>query len=274
MSEKLKLFLELPKIITRQLRQKYINSKYSNLIPRNPLHDDLYLVAFPKSGITWLSVLIANVNLKVNEVSVKASYYNVRDFIPDIHQTRNLKSNILKFPGFRIIKSHSAYNPFYIKIIYLIRDPRDVMVSYYNFQKNLGLFHGDLTEFIRTKSFGISAWIKHVESWFERTNIAQFINFIRYEDLKSNPQKVLERIYKLHGFNLSKDIYDYAVEASSFREMKKNEEYYLEGNLTVNPNFKFHRKGIAGGYRDEMSKEDEIFIIRKASKWLKIFRYE
>jgi len=263
----------LSKKILKDLHRKAIHFQYSNLLPENPLHDDLYLVAFPKSGITWLSVLMANVNLKYNKVEVKASYYNVRDFIPDIHQTRHLKTNILKFPGFRIIKSHSDYNPFYTKIIYLIRDPRDVMVSYYNFAKNLGQFNGTLSEFIRSKKFGINVWIKHIESWFERTQSAQFINFIRYEDMKSDPKSIIERIYKLHGFNISEDIYDYAVRVSSFNDMKNNEEYYSEGNLTLNPNYKFHRKGIVGSYKAELSKEDEMIIIEKAKKWLKLFKY-
>lgn len=273
------MFGKLKKIITLQKSVKKLigknNSlKYYNVMPKNPLHDDLYLVAFPKSGITWLSVLMANVNLKCSGLDIKASYYNVRDFIPDIHQTRYLKTNILKFPGFRVIKSHSEYNPFYIKIIYLIRDPKDVMVSYYYFLKNLGAFQGNISELIRSKSFGINAWTKHIESWFEETRISQFINFIRYEDIKSNTKGILKHIYELHGLNLSEDIYDYAVRISSFKEMKKNEEYYSKGNLTINPDFKFHRKGIVGGYKAEFTEDDEKFIIKKTNRWLKVFGYE
>ncbi len=247
---------------------------YSDLLPEYSLHDDLYLVAFPKSGITWLSVLMANIHLKCSGVNAKASYYNVRDFIPDIHQTRALKTHILKFPGFRVIKSHSGYNPFYTKIIYLIRDPRDVMLSYYHFKKSLGQFNGNVLHLIESKSCGIDAWCRHVGSWFDRTHVTQFINFVRYEDLHKDPKSVIKRLYRLFGFELSEDVFDYAVSNSTFKEMKKTEEYYSMGNLTLNPDFKFQRKGIVGDFKVELTDDDVNLINAKATKWMKVFGYD
>ncbi len=248
---------------------------YSHLLPENPLHDDIYLVSFPRSGVTWSSVLMANIHLKCSGVNAKATFFNTDSFIPDIHQSRTLKANILTFPGFRIIKSHSKYNPFYKKLIYLIRDPRDVMVSYYDFvTKHLRYFNGSISEMLRSKSFGINEWCYHIEGWFEKTYPYQLINFIRYEDLKSDPKSVLDRIYTLLGYKLSDDIYDYAIQNSSFDEMRKDEEYYSEGNLTLSPDVRFLRKGVAGGYKAALTEDDIQFINRKSQRWLKIFGYE
>lgn len=250
-----------------------INSRHYRLIPYNPLHDDLYIVEFPKSGITWLSVLMANVHLKCSDLNTKANFYNVRDYIPDIHQTRSLKNNILNSPGFRVIKSHSEYNPLYKKIIYLVRDPRDVMVSYYFFTRNLNMFNGTISEFIRSELFGIDAWVRHIGAWVDYVNVAQFINFIRYEDMKADPKIILERIYKLHGLTISDDYYEYAIKQSCFEEMKRGEQYYREGNLALNSEFNFHRKGASGGYDTELSNNDIEFIVGRAEKYMKKFDY-
>lgn len=271
------IFGKFKKLIRSQIssnKKALQRAIYSEFLPEHPLHDDLYLVAFPKSGITWLSVLMANMHLKCSGLNVKASYYNIRDFVPDIHQTRALKTHILKFPGFRVIKSHSGYNPFYTKIIYLIRDPRDVMVSYYHFRKNLGLFDGNISDLIESGSFGINAWCRHVEGWFERTRTSQFINFVRYEDLHADPKDVIKRLYKLFGFHLSEDIFDYAVKNSTFSEMRKTEEYYSMSNLTLNPDFRFQRKGITGGFKVELAENESSLITAKANKWMRIFGYD
>ncbi len=246
---------------------------YARFLPENPLHDDLYLVAFPKSGITWLNFLMANVHLKMSGSDQQVTFYNIDDFIPDIEQVKCLKKSILTFPGHRVIKSHSEFNPFYKKIIYLVRDPRDVMVSYYYFLKNLRLFDQDLTKLIFSPVYGIEAWCRHVQGWVERTPASDRIDFVRYEDLKSDPLGVLTRIYSLLGHQVPRDVLEQAVKHSSFENMKKLEEEYNYGGDFRFPAFEFVRRGQAGGYRTEISEGDLAFINKKASHWLSVFRY-
>ena len=50
-------------LIVKNFLRKIKDQKYNKLYPINPKHDDVYIVEFPRSGITWLSTLIANVNL-------------------------------------------------------------------------------------------------------------------------------------------------------------------------------------------------------------------
>ena len=68
-------------------------------MPDNPLHDDLFIVSFPKSGTTWLNFLMANVHLKMSGSIQHVTFYNIDDFIPDIEQVRCIKENILLFPA-------------------------------------------------------------------------------------------------------------------------------------------------------------------------------
>jgi len=262
-----------PKALLKEAIKYILTYHYRILTPTKQRHDDLYLVSFPKSGNTWLSFLMANIHLKMSGISCEVNFFNIHDFIPDIHSSRNLRRDILLFPGYRVIKSHSEFNPFYRKVIYLVRDPRDVMVSYYWFLKNLGSFNESLSKLIRSPLFGISAWCRHVQGWVEKTPASVSIDFVRYEDLKANPGKVLTRLYKLLGHTIPDDILEECIRVSSYENMKKLEEFYNYGGDMRFPNLEFMRKGQSGSYKSDLSKEDISFINKTASRWMSIFRY-
>ena len=94
--------------------KKIINKKYNRFYPNNARHDDVYIVEFPKSGVTWLSTLIANVNLLKSEQDESVTFYNLSQYIPDIHTSKDLAQLPLwKSPKYRFIKSHDNYNKNY-----------------------------------------------------------------------------------------------------------------------------------------------------------------
>lgn len=242
-------------------------------VPVNPLHDDLYIVSFPKSGTTWLCTIMTNIHLKMSSTKQSVSFFNMTDFIPDVNCGLRLKEKILDFPGFRVIRAHSEYHPAYQKVIYLVRDPRDVMVSYWWFRKHLGHFSGGLSEFIRSEAYGIDTWCRHVQGWVEKTPAMTSIDFVRYEDLRQDPLKAMNRIYTLLGYQLLQTILEESLALSSFENMKKMEAYYNYGGNFRFPGFRFVRKGEAEAYHSEMSEHDVQFINQKASRWLSLFQY-
>jgi hypothetical protein len=269
MSDKYMMLLRLKEYY----KEWIVNKSFAKFTPENRLHDDLYIVSFPKSGTTWLNFIMANVHLKMSGREQQITYFNIIDFIPDIMLNRCLKSNILSFPGHRVIKSHAEMNPLYTKIIYLIRDPRDVMVSYYWFLKNLRIWNEDLHHLIHSPIYGIEAWCRHVRGWMEETPATSHISSIRYEDMKSDPFKVMTQIYNLLGHRIPEEILHQAIELSSFENMKKLEEEYKASGDSRFPEFKIVRKGKIGSYRTEISEEDLRFIGEKASRWLSLFGY-
>jgi hypothetical protein len=271
------MFNETTKLIRMQVakvKQLLKREMHSNTLPENALHDDVYLVAFPKSGITWLSFLMANVHLKCSGIDGRATFFNAHTLIPDIHINRKLKTKILGFPGFRVIKSHSEYNPYYNRLFYIVRDPKDVMVSYYNFlTKDLGNFNGSISDMVRSNAFGIETWCRHVDGWCTKTSPSQMINYIRYEDLKMDAKSVLDRIYTVIGLKIPDGILDFAVEKASFNSMKRDEDFYSTGNVMLDSDVRFMRKGESGGYKSELTDDDIRHINEKAQKWLKLFKY-
>lgn len=105
-----KICIGILKILIFYLEQ-IINFKNNIFYPRNPRHDDVYIVELPKSGITWLSTIIANINLLESNEKIKITFYNVHQYIPDIHSSLNINYHPLwSFPKFRFIKSHDTYN--------------------------------------------------------------------------------------------------------------------------------------------------------------------
>jgi len=67
--------------------------KYKNGLPRNSMHDDIYLVAYPKSGVTWLQHIIGNIELNLADKDEIITFYNHHKYSPDIYQIKYIKVN-------------------------------------------------------------------------------------------------------------------------------------------------------------------------------------
>src|ERR1700751_2174698 len=85
--------------------------------------DDTFVVSYPRSGNTWTRFLIANL-LHPEE---PATFLNIGRLVPDaeVQSSRYMRS----IPSPRVIKSHTYFDPRYPRVIYIVRDPRDVAPS-------------------------------------------------------------------------------------------------------------------------------------------------
>lgn len=208
--------------------------KYKKALPKNPMHDDIYIVEFPKSGITWLQHLIGNIELQLANKNESITFYNHHKYMPDIHQ---VGSSFLKRYGERtFIKSHAEYNPYYYFVIYLMRNPFDVMVSYYNFMLRFG-YNQTFEKFVKDPNYGISKWKKHINSWNYNQLSAQRIHFIKYEDLLQDTENLLKDLYLNIGVNLDDNILKNSIHKSSLNQMKNFEEHYKKHNINYNFSF-------------------------------------
>src|SRR5581483_8943536 len=92
------------------------------------LDDDMLLVSFPRSGNTWLRVLLANL-LRPEPVTLTT----IEQVVPDVYA--NADADLLRVPRPRILKSHEPFDARYGRVVYLVRHPVDVAVSFYHFQR-------------------------------------------------------------------------------------------------------------------------------------------
>lgn len=252
------------------IREIYIHIKnnakywsYKSTVARNGTASDLYIVEFPKSGITWLSTIIANSQLIENEVPLIATFYNLERIIPDIHVSRNIERHNGIFTAGRIIKSHARYNPFYRHVVYIVRNPFSVMQSYHKYAINNKFFVGSISEFIRDEHYGIDSWVKHVNSWVNPKREPKF-HLVKYEDLHQRPLQTVSCLFKSLGFELSIENLEKAIERSSFENMKESAGHYQVNSPSRSYNFV--RKGSLKS--EDFSIEDMDLIKEKCHSLL------
>jgi hypothetical protein len=229
--------------------------RFGDYIPKYPKHNDAYLVSYPKSGNTWVSFLIANVIKEYLHLPLKINFNTVRDIIPDIHMTRNVSDPNYIRPFNRIIKSHCSYNPLYNTIFLIIRKPSDLIVSYYYYLKNRGYIDKNLNEFVFDNRYGLKKWKNHTLSWLDNCKTSQRLFLIRYEKLKSQPQKILKDIFRVMGFEITRKVINKSIKNSSLENMKKIEEKSSGYSFYKHQEFKFVRKGKTNEGRELISKE-------------------
>src|SRR5581483_9049836 len=89
------------------------------------LPDDVFIVSYLRSGSTWSRFLLGNLVHENHTVT----FANLDRFVPSIVAVPDHR--LRKLP--RVIKSHECFDPRYPRVIYMVRDPRDVAVSFYHY---------------------------------------------------------------------------------------------------------------------------------------------
>lgn len=222
--------------------------------PVNPLSSDVYLVTYPKSGTAWLGFLLGNVNLLMSGIDRRMTFFDCEDVIPTLATSRHIPQVSTSFPGFRMIHSHSSYNPNYKNVILLVRNPVDVMASYYDFTVQLGAFSGDIQQFIDDPAYGIASWTSHTAGWLDSARAGYHrgsMCVIKYEELRGDPAAVIHEVYRLFGFELPDTVVATAIERSSLAAMKAEEKRFNARNPGW-IGFEHVRKQAAGGPRVAM----------------------
>jgi Sulfotransferase domain len=168
---------------------------------RAPDETDLFLVAFPHSGLGWMARLYANASVILAGDPRKITPFNLGDLVPDIDRLRRAGPSPLPVPGFRCFRSHARRSRRYRKVVYLVRDPRRVMADRHAHLVEQGRWRGSLEEMVRHGSHGIRAWAAHAGGWLDQGETAAFA-LVRHEDLSARPAFELTRLYDLLGWHL------------------------------------------------------------------------
>jgi len=228
---------------------------------------DVFLVSYPRSGNTWVRFLIANV-IKPHNMGI--DFHNVQEFVPELGRDNKIISRLT--PP-RVIKSHALYQPSYPKVIYLVRDGRDVYVSYYYYRLNQLEAGTSFSDFIRKEDLYPCSWDMHIQSWYEASLQQSNILFIRYEDLLKDAEIEISRMMDFTGIEVSREIIIKAIEDSKFEKMKKIDQD--KGRKYTPSGVKdFVRKGKSGTWRKEFTPDDMAYFKETAGDLLIKMGYE
>jgi Threonine aldolase len=83
----------------RRLREAVDDCIDRPYLPQPPDDTDLFLVAYPKSGINWLKWLMATTNLLLSGDKREITFFNHSDFIADLHSVSRVGPPSLPVPA-------------------------------------------------------------------------------------------------------------------------------------------------------------------------------
>ena len=238
--------------------------------------DDIFVMSHPKTGTTWTQELVwmiinnVNVEKSKNTKKIKKSP-NIYKITDENHGPEFFE----RMEGRRVIKTHLTFNflPSDLcersKVIYVARNPKDTVVSFYHHLKRKSHFLGDFNEF--TKYFKAelvyhSYWPHLMSGWTRRLH--PNVKILWYEDMKTDIRSTINELCDFLEHPLTEDQKDVLESHVEFDNMKKNVNAYHNKNYnSAAAEFHFMRKGVVGdweNYFDEKTnKEYDQWIMDK-----------
>ncbi|XP_060609203.2 amine sulfotransferase-like [Anolis sagrei] len=245
--------------------QNLITPEYLDSLEDFEIRDsDVFLITFPKSGTIWTQNILSLI--------LHEGHRNGTEHVDLLDRVPWLEYNIRKMdyvnrPSPRYFSSHL---PYYLvpkglkngkgKIIYVARNPKDVLVSYFHFSKvslhteDVEDFEIILNNFLAGKVVG-DFWLDHVEGWSAQRDHLNIL-FLMYEEMKKDLRGCVIKICNFLGKRLTEEEIDDVVDKASFSKMSEDRR----ANYTTAPSDildfskgRFLRKGTIGDWKNTMT---------------------
>ncbi|EFN88432.1 sulfotransferase 4A1 [Harpegnathos saltator] len=257
----------------------------------DPRPDDTWIVTYPRSGTTLtqeLVWLVAN-NMNFDEAGRKSlpdrfPFIEILAIIENKEDARKIINNEKRAENSinfvreqlspRFIKTHLALEllPKIVnsdcKIIYVARNPKDVVVSWYYFQKanEATKFKGNFEQFcdfFMNNRMLYSPYWEHVkEGWAKRHRPNTL--FIFYEDLIKDLPGSIRKIAAFYGKSYGDEQIAKLVDHLNINKFRENKMVNtLQRGISAKPHA-FIRRGIVGGWKDDFTPEIET----RFNKWI------
>ncbi|MFZ2403631.1 MAG: sulfotransferase domain-containing protein [Methylobacter sp.] len=275
----------------------------------------IWLASYPKSGNTWLRLLLANLladkeeAVDINEIDLPhrsvVDHQSFEDrFLIDTglltrEEVDELRPMIVEAVAAEskddiYVKVHDAYR--ILKdgkpllghgharaALYVIRDPRDVAVS---FAHHSGITIERAIEILndilsglggKRKSYApqvpqiLQDWSSHVESWTEQKDVPAHV--IRYEDLHNDPISALRKAARFLNLEAPETKVAHAVRCAGFSELQRQEQEADFCERSLKAAGPFFRSGRVGGWREVLTPEQQQSIIQAHQRVMARFHY-
>ena len=259
----------------KQFRQKHIDKFYGG-------GADYSLISFPKSGRTWLRMLIGRLLNYHYSLNVKK-----RDSL-DLNSLRILDERVPKFllTHDRVPRktpselAESIDNFEGKKVIFVVRDPRDVVVSHFFERTKRSSTHSydqPISKFIREDVGGFRTIIEYYNTWIHNKDVPSAFLLVRYEDLQTQPVKELHRVATFLDLkDVKEDDLKQAVDDSTFNKMRSLEmkqavksDCLLPVDVKDFSSYKT-REGKVGGYKKHLSEQDVRWLNQVMEEHLEV----
>lgn len=247
---------------------------------------DVVLVAYAKSGRTWLSVMITHLahqrfGTPLDQLVGSSDF--LRNY-PDLTQFFLTADNFAppSMSEQALIDLYKAR-----KVILLVRDPRDIVVSlYYQLSKRSSpltqavfevpenLSEMNLFDFVRDERAGLPRVIAWLNRWQRLIAEIPESLTLHYEHLRSDTPGGLDAVARLIGWDCSAAEIQAAVDFADFDKLKSLErrKFFQSGRMQPgdpgDPNSYKVRRGKVGGYREDFTPEQIAWMDKLTAEQL------
>ncbi|KAG9346925.1 hypothetical protein JZ751_005852 [Albula glossodonta] len=147
---------------------------------------DIWIVTYPKSGTSLLQEMVYLVSQGADPDEI--GLMNIDEQLPVLEYPQ---------PGLEIIQ-----------VIYMARNPKDLVVSYYQFHRSLRTmsYRGTFQEFCRrfmNDKLGYGSWFEHVQEFWEH-RLDSNVLFLKYEDMFKDLSGQVEQLARFLGVDCDK----------------------------------------------------------------------
>ncbi|XP_034553053.1 amine sulfotransferase-like [Notolabrus celidotus] len=238
---------------------------------------DVFVITYPKSGTIWMQQILLLLEAE-GDVSSISQAGNNSDLVPWM-EVKGTREAFITAPSPRLRVSHlpSRFMPAALstrkgKVIYVARNPKDVLVSYFHFHKVANMletpkdFNDFFEKFMTDRVFG-GSWFEHVKTWYSHRDHMDML-FITYEEMIQDLSSVVQRISSLLGKDLTEEQLASVVKHSTFNNMKKIPQasyQQVSDDLLNHSQGVFMRKGTVGDWKNHFTvaqseRFDELFL--------------
>jgi hypothetical protein len=235
---------------------------------------DAFVISYPKCGRTWLRMMLGHYLLN----GQRGDPLDVRAITAGRPDVPTFDFSHDDYPHWKPARDLHRDKSIYAdkSVVLLVRDPRDVVVSYYfqymlrgdRNEANDSFFAGSLGDFVRHEIGGLRSIVGFYNIWAANRDVPRRFTLLRYEDLHRDTERSLRSIIEFLGLpDLGPAAIAAAVEFGRFDNMRKLEEAgSLPGerlkSTTDNPEGFKTRKGVVGGYINYLPPAELEYIDR------------
>lgn len=225
-----------------------------------PRPDDIFIITYPRSGTTWLQMILYQLTTDGN-----MDFVHISQHVPFLEQALG-KGRRLDLPSPRLFKTHLNYKMIPkgdCKYIYVARNGKDVAVSFYYYHKTHMGFGKSFSEFFNQYMRGkvaYGSWFSHVRDFWEHRNDPNML-FLTYEEMSEDLEGAIRKICDFCNIEIKPEAMPGILERCSFAFMKEHEskfdtlmELAWERRLQLNS---FFRKGQKDDWKEHLNSEQE-----------------